>query len=92
LSTVVDGGASPSHAAAGSGGLVINLIWDSNALSAPQSFRDGVQSGANLLEAAITDNITINISVGYGEDDGSTLSSGGASANIGYQGVEGAGV
>ena len=47
----------------------INLIWDSNALAAPQSFRDGVQAAASVLEAAIDNPITVNISIGYGEYD-----------------------
>ena len=47
--------------------MIINLIYDSFALAAPQSFRDGMLTAANLLTAAIYDNITINIAVGYGE-------------------------
>ncbi len=47
----------------------INLIWDSNALAAPQSFRDGVQAAAAVLEAAIYNPITVNIQIGYGEYD-----------------------
>ena len=53
--------------------LVINLIWDSAAQAAPQSFRDDVQAGADALEAAITNNITVNIEVGYGEVDNGTF-------------------
>ncbi len=56
-----------------SSGLVINLIFDAAALAAPQSFRDGMQAAANILEATFTDSITINIEVGYGEFDGSPL-------------------
>jgi len=47
--------------------MIINLIYDSFALAAPQSFRDGMATAANLLTAAIHDNISINIDVGYGE-------------------------
>ena len=47
--------------------LTINLEFDPNALAAPQSFRDGVQAAANILDAAILDPITVNIEVGYGE-------------------------
>lgn len=54
--------------------LTINLEWDSNALAAPQSFRDGIQQAAGILEAAVYDPITVNIGVGYGEyDNGSEL-------------------
>src|SRR5262245_13678070 len=47
--------------------MFINLIYDGQALAAPQSFRDRMQTAANLLQAAFDDNITINIAVGYGE-------------------------
>ena len=49
--------------------LTINLEYDANALAAPQSFRDGVQAAANVLEAAIDDPITVTIGVGYTEYD-----------------------
>ena len=59
--TVTDNGlASPTH-------LTINLIYDADALAAPQSFRDGMQAAANMLEGAFDDKITINIAVGYTE-------------------------
>ncbi len=49
--------------------LTINLEFDANAAAAPQSFRNGVQAAANILEAAIFTPITVNIAVGYGEID-----------------------
>src|SRR5215469_1230435 len=50
-STSGSGGSAPGVAAnTVSGGLVVNLIWDSAALAAPQSFRDAVQAGADALE------------------------------------------
>jgi FG-GAP-like repeat len=68
-------------------GMTINLIYDTNALNAPQSFRDGMQAAANILEAAFNDNITINIAVGYGEFGGVALSSQNKSeGNIGSTG------
>jgi hypothetical protein len=51
------------------GNLTINLVWDSNALAAPQSFRTAVQDAANVLEGAIDDPITVNIAVGYTDYD-----------------------
>jgi hypothetical protein len=54
-------------------GLRINLVFDSNALAAPQSFRDGIQAAANILDAAIFNPITVNILVGYNEYDGKAL-------------------
>jgi hypothetical protein len=47
--------------------MFIDLIYDGQALAAPQSFRNGMQTAADLLQAAFDDNITINIAVGYGE-------------------------
>jgi hypothetical protein len=60
--------------------MQINLEYDSQARAAPQSFRDAIQAAANVLDASFSDNITINISVGYGEINGTPESSGGASA------------
>jgi hypothetical protein len=53
--------------------MILNLIYDAFALAAPQSFRDGMATAANLLAAALYDNITINIDVGYGEYNGQPL-------------------
>ena len=60
--------------------MQINLVYDSRAQAAPQSFRDAIQAAANVLDATFTDNITVNISVGYGEINGQSESSTGASA------------
>jgi len=53
--------------------MQINLIYDSPAQAAPQSFRDGMQTAANILDAAFDDNITVNIGVQYGEKNGVPL-------------------
>jgi hypothetical protein len=60
--------------------MLINLIWDTRAQAAPQSFRDGIQAAATLLDNTFIDNITVNISVGYGEINGQSEPSTGASA------------
>jgi hypothetical protein len=44
--------------------VFINLEFDANALAAPQSFRDGIQAAANIIDASFVDPITINIAVG----------------------------
>lgn len=49
--------------------LTINLEYDPLAAAAPQSFRNGLQAAANILQAAIATPITVNIMVGYGEID-----------------------
>src|SRR5207237_226841 len=59
--------ASPQH-------ITINLVYDAQALAAPQSFRNGMQAAANIIQAAIIDPITVNIAVGYGEFGGFAIS------------------
>lgn len=67
-----------------SAGLKINLIWDSNALSAPAAFRAAVQSAANILQQTFSNNITLNFNIGYGEVAGQKLTNGSAAAGPGY--------
>src|SRR5258708_1373269 len=55
--------------------MIINLIYDAAALAAPQSFRDGVQAAADMLDAHVVDNITVNINVSYGTYAGAALPS-----------------
>jgi hypothetical protein len=57
-------------AASATSGMTINLVFDSNAQSAPQSFRDGMQTAASIIDAAFSDPVTINIEVGFGEFPG----------------------
>ena len=54
--------------------MIINLIYDAQALAAPQSFRDGMEAAAVMLEHHLTDGITVNINVGYGEFSGNPIS------------------
>lgn len=53
--------------------MIINLSYDAAALAAPQSFRDDMQAAADMLDAHITNNITVNISVSYGTFNGVAL-------------------
>ena len=55
--------------------MIINVEFDANALAAPAAFRNAVLTAASLIGAALTDNITINIAVGYGEIDGTPVAS-----------------
>jgi hypothetical protein len=52
----------------------INLIFDNSALAAPVGFTTAVQTAANILDYELTDNITVNIEVGYGDFQGTPLS------------------
>jgi serralysin len=47
--------------------MIINLVYDPSANNAPASFKAALQQAAAILDAAITDPITVTIEVGYGE-------------------------
>jgi hypothetical protein len=66
--------------------LTINLVYDAQALAAPQSFRNGMQAAANIIQAAFLDPITVNIAVGYGEFGGQAIPANASGAYIGYTG------
>jgi hypothetical protein len=53
--------------------MQIIVTYDSSAASAPAAFAADVQIAVNFLEAAFTNNVTLNINVGWGESDGSAL-------------------
>jgi FG-GAP-like repeat/Bacterial pre-peptidase C-terminal domain len=46
-------------------GFMINLVYDAAALAAPASFRTGIQHAADILMAALTDHITVNLNIHY---------------------------
>ena len=48
-----------------SGGITINLLYDTAAMNAPSSFRAGIQQAASILTATISDKITVNIKIDY---------------------------
>ncbi len=54
----------------GSAGLVINLLWDSSVSQAPSSFKPAVVQAAQIIGASVSNKITLNIAVGYGEIGG----------------------
>jgi len=61
----------------------INISFDSSVQSAPAGFQSAVLAAAQIIDAALTDNITINIAVGYGEINGTTLTKqNGAEGNV----------
>ena len=49
--------------------MIINPVYDFYSQAAPQSFRDGIQTAINILDSniGIGYNITVNITIGYGE-------------------------
>src|SRR3954466_2015501 len=56
-------------------GLHINLIPEASVSNAPSWFVPSVQTAANLLEQAFSDNITLNITYGWGTIGGSPITS-----------------
>ena len=53
----------------------LNVTFDSSVSSAPAGFVTAVDYVVNLYDQVFTNNVTVNIDVGYGEIDGQALSS-----------------
>jgi hypothetical protein len=53
--------------------MQFNLIYDAAALAAPASFRAGIQQAATLLDAAISNAITVNIMIDYSGTGGGAV-------------------
>ena len=68
------------------GGFQIDLIWDASVSNAPAGFKTAVTAAAQFLTSLFTNHEIINIDVGYGEVNGSAMSSGdlGQSQSYGY--------
>jgi hypothetical protein len=58
-------------------GMRINLQYDASVANAPSGFREAMQTAANLLQAAFSDAITVNIAVGWGEVGGTAITASG---------------
>lgn len=71
-------------AAATASRFVINLSWDASVSSAPAGFQSAVIAAAQYLESIFVDPVTINISVGYGEVNGTSLASGNLGQSYAY--------
>ena len=56
--------------------MIFNITFNSSVNSAPTGFLSTVNAVASFLSSNFNDNITINVSVGYGEINGSSISSG----------------
>ena len=55
--------------------MQIIISYDSSVDNAPAGFKPAVEYAVNVLDAAFTNDVTINISVGWGETDGTPLTS-----------------
>jgi hypothetical protein len=58
--------------------MQINLIYDSSVNAAPAAFKTALTASASFLDELIVNPITVNIQVGYGEDDNGAFPFGGA--------------
>jgi VCBS repeat-containing protein len=67
-----------------SGGLVINVVYDSSVSSAPAGFTSDVQTVVNYFESHFSNPVTITIDVGYGEVMGQSLGSNALGESITY--------
>ena len=56
--------------------FVINISWDASVASAPAAFKTGVIAAVQYLESQFIDPVTVNIDVGYGEVNGTSMGSG----------------
>ncbi len=66
--------------------MIINVTYDASASSAPAGFQTAVQAAVQYLESIFSNDVTINISVGWGEVGGETLPAGSvaSSTSAGY--------
>src|ERR1700760_4834009 len=53
--------------------MQINVTYDSSVDAAPAAFKTDVQYAVNFLDAAFSNNVTLNINVGWGEVGGTAL-------------------
>jgi hypothetical protein len=69
-------GGTTTFTTTGSGGLTINVTYDSSVNNAPAAFKTVVQQVVQFYASQFNDPVTINIAVGYGEVGGSSMGSG----------------
>ena len=65
-------------------GPIFNITWDSSVSSAPTGFTAVVTAAANYLASQYSDAVTINISVGYGDVNGTALGSNALGQSLTY--------
>lgn len=53
--------------------MQINFTYDSSVQNAPAGFKQGLTLAANIIDAIIINPITVNIDIGFGEDNGVLL-------------------
>jgi hypothetical protein len=53
--------------------MQINFIYDSSTALAPAAFKTALADAAAYMDSLVTNNITVNIQVGWGEDNGAPI-------------------
>jgi hypothetical protein len=81
-----DDGADPVSSLSATG-FTINLKYTAAALAAPQSFRDGIQTAANIIQNALTDHITVNLTIDYTGTGGGAAAGPNSGHYYGYSNV-----
>src|SRR5437764_4100804 len=67
--------------------MQINVSFDSSVANAPAGFVAAVNYVVNYYDTLFTNNVTVNINVGYGEIAGQTMASGALGAtSVSYAG------
>jgi hypothetical protein len=56
--------------------MQINVTFDASVNSAPAGFKTAVNYAVGILDAAFTNNVTVNVKIGWGEVGGRPLDSG----------------
>ena len=77
-------GTTPVTSTSSTSGPVFNITWDFSVSSAPTGFTAGVTAAANYLASQYSDAVTINISVGFGEVNGTALGSNALGQSLTY--------
>ena len=65
------------------GGLQFNLSWDAKVANAPAGYRNAAIAAAAGLSATFSNHVVLNIQIGYGEVNGTAVSSGDAAQSEG---------
>jgi hypothetical protein len=67
--------------------MKIDFIYDPSVAGAPAAFKTALAAAAQYLDTLITNNITINIAVGWGEDNGAAIGLGALAEGAPVQGI-----
>jgi hypothetical protein len=66
------------------GGLRINLEWDSSVASAPEGFMHAIETAAAFYTKMFTNNVVLNIAVGWNEFGGRSMDAGSVAESFNY--------